>query len=84
MFTLEDIYNDIKAGASIERIHKQYGGFNLYIPQQRPDYKERIIEEFNGYNFDQLAYKYNTTPKNVRQIVKDDEESNNPGPKSLF
>ena len=73
MFTLEEIFNDIKDGASLERIHKNYGGFNLYIPLQRPDYKERIKAEFNGYNYDTLAYKYNTTPKNVREIVKKDK-----------
>ena len=71
MFTLEEIVNDAKNGADILRLHKKYGGFNLYIPKQHPDYKERIKEEFNGYNYDSLAYKYNTTPKNVREIVKE-------------
>jgi len=70
MFTLKEIYDDIRNGASLERIHRNYGGFNLYISKQRPDYKDRIVEEFNGYNYDALAYKYNTTPSNVREIVK--------------
>lgn len=70
-FTLEDIYNDIQNGASLPRLHKVYGGAELYIPQQMPDYKERIIEEFSGYNYDELSHKYNTTVRNVRKIVEE-------------
>lgn len=80
MFTFEEIIEDAKNGADILKLHKKYGGFNLYIPQQHPDYKERIKEEFNGYNYDSLAYKYNTTPKNVREIVKPEK----PKEKGLF
>ena len=77
MFTLEDIYNDIKAGASLPRLHKKYGGFKIYIPQRMPDYKERIIEEFTGYNYDELAFKYNTSRSNVEEIIKQNKEENN-------
>ncbi len=80
MFTLEDIFNDIKAGASLPRLHKKYGGFKIYIPQRMPNYKEKILEEFNGYNYDELAYKYNTTRSNVEEIVK----QNKPDEPSLF
>jgi Mor family transcriptional regulator len=72
MYEFKDIYDDIKAGASRERIHKKYGGFKIYIGQRIPDYKERILEEFNGYNYESLAYKYNTTRSNVEEIVKAD------------
>lgn len=77
MFTLEDIYNDIKAGASLPRLHKKYGGFKIYIPQRMPDYKERIIEEFTGYNYDELAFKYNTSRSNVEEIIKQNKEEHN-------
>lgn len=80
MYTLEDIYNDIRKGASLERIHRNYGGFSIYIQRQRPDYKEKILEEFNGYNYDALAHKYNTTPSNVREILKCADKNE----KSLF
>ena len=80
MFSLKDIYNDIKAGASLPRLHKKYGGFKIYIPQRMPDYKERIIEEFNGYNYDELAFKYNTSRSNVEEIIKQKKEADN----SLF
>ena len=60
MFTFTEIIEDAKGGTSWEKLHKKYGGFNLYIPQQRSD-----------YNYDTLAYKYNTTPKNARGIVKE-------------
>jgi len=76
MFTLKEIFNDIKKGMSLERVHKYYGGFTLYIPKQIPEYKERIVEEFTGYNYDSLAYKYNTTPKNVRAIINEAKKTN--------
>ena len=71
MFTLKEIYDDIKLGMSLERVHKKYGGFRIYIGQRLPNYKELIKEEFTGYNHDELAYKYNTTNSNVMEIVKD-------------
>ncbi len=80
MYSIEEIYNDIKNGASLERIHRKYGGGEVYIPRQRSDYKERIREEFDGYNHDVLAYKYNTTVRNVRRIVR----GITPKQKSLF
>ena len=75
MFTIAELFDDIKKGATLERIHKNYGGFNLYIPRNRADYKEKIVEEFNGYNYDTLAYKYNTTPSNVRDIINKSKNS---------
>ena len=74
MFSLEDIFNDIKNGASLERLHKKYGGLRLYITNQRPNYKECIKEEFTGYNYDALAYKYNVSTSTVREVLKEDKE----------
>lgn len=78
MFCLEDILKDFENGASIERLHKKYGGVKIYIPKLLPQYKQKIIEEFNGYNYDTLAYKYNTTRSNVEEIIKKDKEDKNP------
>ena len=74
MFTLEDIYNDIKNGASLPRLHKKYGGLRIYIANHVPDFKDKVREEFNGYNYDALAYKYNLAVSTVREIVKEPKE----------
>ena len=80
MWTLEDMFNDIKNGASLERIHKKYSGFSFYVTAQVPNYKEKIQEEFTGYNYDALAHKYNVTPQTVREVLR----QNAPKEKGLF
>ncbi len=67
---IEYIFEDIKNGATLEDMYNSYGGIEIYIPKKSPNYKEKIIKEFNGYNYSQLAYKYNTTVTNVRKILK--------------
>ena len=86
MFTfesfLEDISEDIKNGASHERIYKKYGGIMLYVPQKPTNYREKVIEEFNGYNYMELSRKYNLAESSVRRIIREHEyEKKNP---SLF
>ena len=80
MYTIEDIYNDIKNGADLKRIHSKYGGHQFYIPQRMDGYKEDLKAEFNGYNFKELSYKYQLTEAYVRELVKD-VDNNTP---SLF
>jgi len=75
MYTIADIYSDIKNGATLQRIHSKYGGFVIYITTRQDGYKEKLLAEFNGYNFKDLAVKYSLTPDHVRKIVK---ESNHP------
>lgn len=70
MFEIKEIYQDIKNGMSIEKVHKKYGGFKIYIPKVCSDYKEKIIKEFNGYNQAVLASKYNVSINQVYAIVK--------------
>jgi len=77
-FEWEDVYDDIKNGASLERISKKYGGIRIYIPKLTAHYKEKILEEFNGYNYDELAYKYNTTRSNVENVIKKDKADKQP------
>ena len=83
-FTIEDIYDDIAKGASLDRIHRTYGGEELYIPARRPDYKERIVEEFTGYNYAALAHTYNTSECHVRRIITEAAEETRPATPSLF
>lgn len=71
MYTIKDIYDDIVNGASFQRIHSKYGGVSIYIPQRLEGYRELIIEEFNGYNYRELAYKYNLAEYSVRRILRE-------------
>lgn len=83
-FTIEDIYNDIAKGASLDRIHRTYGGEEIYIPTRRPDYKECILEEFTGYNYATLAHKYNTSERHVRRVVAESKSEEGDSAPSLF
>lgn len=56
---------------SFEKICKKYGGLRVYIPQVIPDVRERIIEEFNGYNYELLATKFNLSLEKVREIIRE-------------
>ncbi|PAF47728.1 hypothetical protein BKH46_02510 [Helicobacter sp. 12S02634-8] len=68
---LHEICEDYKAGMSFEKICKKYGGLRVYIPQVIPDVRERIIEEFNGYNYELLATKFNLSVEKVREIIRE-------------
>ena len=63
---------------SIERLHKKYGGITIYIAKIPPDYKKKIIEEFNGDNHAVLAHKYNVSVKTVYKTIKEKREENKP------
>lgn len=58
---------------------KTYGGFCIYIPKsdafEKNDRNEKIRSEFNGYNFRQLAIKYELTEVTIRRIVADITDS---------
>lgn len=71
MLLLEEILNSYKNGMSLERIFKKYGGLNIYIPKTSPYAKEKIVQEFNGGNYFQLAYKYNLSESSVRRVVRE-------------
>jgi Mor family transcriptional regulator len=51
------------------------GGGNMYIPMvetlERPWIENRIRDEFTGYNFRELALKYNKSESTIRGICKD-------------
>jgi len=71
MVTIEDIYNDIKNGASLKRIHSKYGGLRIYIPQREENYKEKLLADFNGYNYTDLALKYKISENYTREIIRE-------------
>ncbi|SFI90646.1 Mor transcription activator family protein [Brevibacillus centrosporus] len=54
---------------------KHYGGEMLYLPKPDSIYRsfrdKRIKQEFNGYNYKELAQKYGITVSWVREILAD-------------
>lgn len=64
------------------KLIKTYGGENIYVRKAdtiaREHQREKIINDFNGYNYKFLAHKYNLTERSIRRIVADrDEEMKN-------
>lgn len=57
----------------IIEIAKVFGGTYQYFPKLdsivKPARDKMIQEEFNGYNYDELAIKYNLSAQWVRMIV---------------
>ena len=68
------MYEDIKKGADLVRICRIYGGDNIYIPRIVPDYKQRVQDEFNGYNHKSLASKYNVTVSQIYSIIRENKQ----------
>lgn len=55
---------------------KKFGGTSIYIAKaeeilQRKNRDAKIMEEFNGYNYSQLAMKFGLTEMWIRNIVCD-------------
>ena len=79
--TMEDLYDDQRELAeviglqSFKELIYTYGGSQIYIPKmdqlKKVKRNQSICAEFNGYNFKELAYKYNLTVSIIRDIVKD-------------
>lgn len=53
-----------------------YGGTEIYVPKLdgflRAERDARLRDEFDGYNFRQLAKKYGLTDVRIRSIVADE------------
>ena len=60
---------------NFRKLMEAYGGAYLYIPKtdrlERMERNERIRAEFDGYNFRELARKYDLTEITIRSIVSD-------------
>lgn len=58
-----------------EKLIETYGGTWLYIPKtdafERAARNRRILDDFDGYNFKQLARKYSLTEVQIRTIVSE-------------
>ena len=60
---------------NFRKLMEVYGGAYLYIPKtdrlERMERNERIRAEFDGYNFRELARKYDLPEITIRSIVSD-------------
>ena len=60
---------------NFRKLMEVYGGAYLYISKtdrlERMERNERIRAEFDGYNFRELARKYDLTEITIRSIVSD-------------
>ena len=60
---------------NFRKLMEVYGGAYLYIPKtdrlERMERNERIRAEFDGYNFRELARKYDLTEITIRSILAD-------------
>lgn len=74
MKRLKEICESYKNGMSWEKICKKYGGVSIYVPKVLPSVKEKILEEYNGYNKTFLAYKYNLSIRSVEKIIKNEKK----------
>ena len=75
----EQLYGDQRELAetigieSYKRLVEYFGGCQLYIPKWETIVKEvrnkEIKENFNGFNYRELAKKYNVSEMTIRRIV---------------
>jgi Mor family transcriptional regulator len=75
---LEPPYDELANEVGLEvakQIAKLYQGQQIYFPKLErkcdPLLKKTIKEEFDGYNFKELAVKYDYSERWIRKIVED-------------
>lgn len=73
---LPEQFEDIANKIGIENVGiliKEFGGSSVYFPTEKMLYKDardrNIIEEFNGFNYKELATKYNISVSYTRSII---------------
>lgn len=76
---LPEPYDAIAAELDLEsalKLARLFSGERVYFPKyetvERPLRNKKIITEFNGYNFKELARKYGITEMAIRQIVAEE------------
>ncbi len=75
---LPEVYEQLAGVIGIEAtllVAEIYGGEQVYFPKieaiTRPVRNGKIKADFDGYNFGELAKKYNLTKTQIRQIVSE-------------
>lgn len=76
---LSDVYDTMTEAIGFEaafKIATIFEGETVFFKKldgaKRPSRNRQIIDEFNGYNFNALAKKYELTPNMIRLIVKNE------------
>ncbi|MCC5912220.1 MAG: DNA-binding protein [Clostridiaceae bacterium] len=71
-------YDEIARIIGVKNLHKlieAFGGTTLYISKGKSVFKsvryQRVLDEFTGYNCQQLALKYDLSEKTIRNIVNE-------------
>ena len=73
---LNDVYRDIASEIGIENAHKMYsllGKQQVYFPDRflsSEAIKEKVVQEFTGYNYKELSKQYGVTERHVRNIIQ--------------
>jgi hypothetical protein len=85
----KDIPQDLKKLVGIVgsdkffEIVKEYGGESIYIPKvdtfYRSDRNRKIVQEFTGSNYRELAKKYRLTDKMIRYILENKKDKRSHG-----
>jgi len=80
--TLEDLKNEQYELAELIGIEAyktlvyNYAGSSIYVPKVdtliNVDRQDKIRSEFDGYNFRELALKYDVSERTIRRIVSED------------
>lgn len=94
-FSIDDLYGNQKAIAEVIgmeayiKLSKAFGGDDsLYVAKydklENIKRNKQIIDEFNGYNYQKLAEKYNLSVRMVRGIIADFNRKPLKGQLSLF
>lgn len=70
---------DCVGAEDAERIRKMFLGSKIYFPELRKcvDYRRMIINEFNGYNHNELGKKYGFSTRYIYNIVKENRKALN-------
>lgn len=67
-----------KALQIVRRLTVDFGGEQIYIPQERFAFREvfekEVYEDFDGQNYRELCKKYNVSKNTIRRIVKDERK----------
>ncbi len=57
----------------VKVLFKEFGGTSVYFPTEKMIYKDardrKIISEYNGFNYKELAVKYNMSESYIRYII---------------
>lgn len=78
---LPEQYREIANAIGFENFYKLsglLGGATWYIPTQKSLMKDAIhlnvINDFTGYNYKELAIKYDLSERTIRNIIKRDND----------